>query len=94
MAVTWNISFFKTLAESSVSAGAAAFAASWAVAASINLHDLYIALGAGGAVAIYTFAKGLGVSQAAQAAAGKPGFPGSHDTILTTSNSADWYEEE
>lgn len=64
MAVTWNLAFFKTLAENSVSAGAAAFAASWGVNGSINLHGLYIALGAAGAVAVYTFAQGLGVSKA------------------------------
>lgn len=77
MAVTWNLAFFKTLAESSISAGAAAFAATWGVNGAITLHALYVALGAAGSIAVYTFAKGLSASQVAQAQAGKPGFPAS-----------------
>ena len=64
MAVVWNLAFFKNLAERSISAGAATFASAWGVAGSINLHDLYVALGAAGVVVLYTFAQGLGVSQA------------------------------
>jgi len=60
---TWNLEFFKTLAEQSIAAGSAAFAASWGVSSSFNLHDLYVAAGVAGVVALYTFAKGLGASQ-------------------------------
>lgn len=64
MAVVWNLAFFKTLGEASVSAGAATFASAWGVNGKFDLHDLYVALGAAGVIVLYTFAKGLGVSQA------------------------------
>ena len=67
MAVVWNLSFFKTLGEASISAGAATFASAWGVNGKFDLHDLYVALGAAGVIVLYTFAKGLGVSQAVSA---------------------------
>ena len=93
MAVTWTLSFFKTLAEQSVAAGAAAFASAWGVSGSINLHGLYIALGAAGSIALYTFAQGLGVSKAV--GSGKLGEVKPVTVVSVTGrNAAGAYEEK